>query len=81
MDIFKYFETKDALPVVMTLIKSGYVNQQLWISSHFNQLPKLIAPSKNAFHNSSQLQLLPQNMGFKTVNNKTNGDKSLTTYD
>ena len=40
------FQDKRYLLVVKTLTKSGCVNQQPWISSHFNQLPKVIAPSK-----------------------------------
>ena len=41
--IFKQVKTKDALLVVKSLIKNnGHINQQSWISSYFNQLPKVI---------------------------------------
>ena len=41
--IFKHgFKIKDALLVVRVKKDSGHINQQLWINSHFNQLPKII---------------------------------------
>ena len=49
--IFKHIKNKDALPMVKTLTTtkkvSGHINQQLLISSHFNQLPKIII--KNSY--------------------------------
>ena len=52
--IFNHVKIKDALLMVKSLTKnSGHTYQQSWISIHFNQLPKVIASSKNSFQNCS----------------------------
>ena len=73
--ISKHAKTKDALVVVKSFMKNGGdINQQPWISSHFNQLAKVIIKNFSLRKYISELlfqkyilKLLPQKMHFKTV--------------